>query len=128
MDIRPIRNDADLDWALGEIEQYFDKSPTPGSPEADRFEVLATLIEAYEEKHYPIEPSDPISVIRFMLEQNGMKQSDLAPYVGGRGRASEIMNRKRPLNLAMIRRISEGLHIPIGALTDPYPLAVDAAE
>ena len=111
MDIRPIRNDADLDWALKEIEQYFDKSPTPGSPEADRFEVLATLIEAYEEKHYPIEPSDPISVIRFMLEQNGMKQSDLAPYVGGRGRASEIMNRKRPLNLAMIRRISEGLHI-----------------
>ncbi len=128
MDIRPILTDADLDWALEEIEQYYDNEPMRGTPEADRFQILATLIEAYEDRHYPIDDADPIDVIRHVLDANGMKQSDLAEYVGTNARASEIMNRKRPLTLAMIRRISEGLHIPVGALTPAYPLAVDVAE
>ena len=82
MDIRPILTDADLDWALEEIEQYFESEPRRGTPDADRFQVLATLIEAYEDKNHPIEPSDPIDVIRFMLEQNDMKQSDLTECIG----------------------------------------------
>ncbi len=128
MDVRPILNDADLEWALAEVEQYFDNEPKRGTAEADRFLVLSILIEAYEDEHYPIEQSDPIDVIRSILVENDMKQADLAQYVGTQARASEIMNRKRPLTLAMIRRISEGLHIPIGALTAPYQLAADAAE
>ena len=128
MDIRPILTDADLDWALEEIEQYYDHEPERGTPEADRFQVLATLIEAYEDKHHPIEQANPIDVLRFVMEQNGLKQTDLVEYIGNRGRVSEIMNRKRPLTLAMIRRLSEGLHIPIDALTDPYSIAADAAE
>lgn len=128
MDVRPIRNEDDYKWALAQIEPYFDNEPELGTPESDRFEVLAILIEAYEDQHYPIEHSDPIEIIKFMLDANGMKQSDLARFVGTPSRASEIMNRKRPLTLAMIRSISEGLHIPIAALTDPYPLATEAAE
>ena len=89
--IRPLRSEADYDWALSEIEQYFVHEPEPGTPESDRFDVLADLIEAYEAKHWPIEPADPIEAIRYKMEISGFSQKDLAELLGSAPRASEIL-------------------------------------
>lgn len=105
MDVRPIRTEADLDWSLKEIEQYFNAPPEPGSPEEERFDVLSTLIEAYENKAYPIEQADPIDVLNFYMEQNGLTQTDLAQVIGSRSRASEILSGRRGLTLQMIDAI-----------------------
>ena len=78
IDIRPIRTDEDYDWALAEVEQYFDNEPEPGTPESDRFEILTTLIEAYEEKHWPIELPDPVDIIKYAIEEMGYSQTELA--------------------------------------------------
>jgi HTH-type transcriptional regulator/antitoxin HigA len=118
--IRAIRNEADYDWALAEIESYFKKEPAAGTPDADRFDVLAALIEAYEAKHWPIEPADPIEAIKFKMEMSGLKQSDLATLIGSASRASEILNRKRPLTTEMIFKISQGWQIPAESLIRPY--------
>lgn len=126
MDIRPIRAEEDYDWALAEIEQYFSEVPEQGTPEADRFDVLAELIEAYENRHWVIEPADPIETIRYRMETLGLEQSDLAQLIGSRSRASEILNRKRPLTLAMIQRLHNQWGIPADALIVPYHL--DAAS
>jgi HTH-type transcriptional regulator/antitoxin HigA len=120
--IRAIRNEADYDWALAEIEQYFVTEPTPGTPEAERFDVLAALIEAYEAKHWPIEPADPIDAIRYRMEVGGLKQADLAKLLGSASRASEILNRKRALTTEMVFRISQHWRIPAESLIRPYPL------
>lgn len=121
--IRPIRTEADYDWALGEIGFYFDHQPEPGTVEADRFDVLAGLIEAYEDNYWSIEAPDPIEAIGFALEARGMKQSNLAEILGSRPRASEIMNRKRRLTLDMIQKLHAGLSIPASVLIQPYHLA-----
>ena len=81
-----------------------------------------SLIEAYEEKHFPIAPPDPISAIEFMLEQKGLTRRDLEPAIGGRGRVSEVLNRKRPLTLPMVRALSTLLDIPAGILAQHYPI------
>lgn len=120
--IRAIRTEADYDWALAEIEQYFQKEPEPGTPAADRFDVLAALIEAYEAKHWPIEPADPIEAIRYRMEVSGLKQTDLAELLGSASRASEILNRKRPLTTEMVYRISSKWNIPADSLVRPYHL------
>lgn len=120
--IRAIRTEADYDWALAEIEQYFLKEPEPGTPAADRFDVLAALIEAYEAKHWPIEPADPIEAIRYRMEVSGLKQTDLAELLGSASRASEILNRKRPLTTEMVYRISRKWNIPADSLVRPYHL------
>lgn len=125
MDVRPIRNEADYDWALAEIEQYFDREPAPGTPEADRFEVLADLIEAYEARHWPIEPADPIEVIRYRMELGGFQTKDLAEVLGSKSRASEILNRKRAITLDMARKLHAAWGIPAEVLIRPYRL--DAA-
>lgn len=125
MDIRPIRTEADYVWALAEITRYFDNQPAPGTPEGDRFDVLADLVEAYENRHYPIEAPDPIEAVRFVMQQSGRTQSDLAALLGSRSRASETHNRKRPLTLEMIQKISREWHIPADILVAPYRL--DAA-
>ncbi|MPL92298.1 HTH-type transcriptional regulator/antitoxin HigA [Rhodobacter sp. 140A] len=122
MDIRPIRTEADHDWALAEIARYFDNQPTPGTPDADRFDVLADLIEAYEDRNFPIEPMEPIDFLRAHMEATGRTQADLAALFGSRPRASEVLNRKRALTLDMIHKLSSEWHIPADCLVRPYHL------
>lgn len=125
MDVRPIRNDDDYRWALAEIEQYFDVEPTRGTPEADRFEVLADLIEAYEARQWPIDAPDPVDAILYRMEIGGLQAKDLAEVLGSKSRASEILHRKRTLTLEMARKLHDAWDIPAEILIRPYRL--DAA-
>lgn len=118
MDIRPIKTEADYQAALEEIERLFDAAPD--TPEGDRLEVLTTLVEAYEDRHYSIPLPDPIEAILYHMESRGLSRRDLEPYIGSRGCVSEILNRKRPLSLEMIRRLHAGLGIPAEVLIQPY--------
>lgn len=122
MNIRPIKNKSDYQWALAEIERLFDASP--GSSDGDRLDVLTTLVEAYEDEHYPIPLPDPVEAITYWMESRGLTRRDLEPYIGTRARVSEVLNRKRPLTLNMIRRLNAGLGIPADVLIQPVPLAV----
>jgi len=116
MKVRPIRTEGDYDWALKEIERYFEREPKRGTPDADRFDVLATLIEAYEAKHWPIDPPDAVEAIRFRMEQSGLRQADLAQLIGSRSRASEILSRKRPLTLEQAWKLHREWNIPAESL------------
>lgn len=127
MDVRPLRTDEDHAWALREIEPYFDREPEPGSPEGDRFEVLSVLIEAYEDRHRAVPQADPVDVIRFAIADLGRSQGDLALLLGSRARASEILDRRRPLTLDMIRAIAAAWHLPLDVLAAPYALVRDSA-
>jgi HTH-type transcriptional regulator/antitoxin HigA len=118
MDIRLIKTEADYQAALEEIERLFDAAPD--TPEGDRLEVLTTLVEAYEDKHYSIPLPDPIEAIKYYMESRGLSRRDLEPYIGRRGRVSEILNRKRPLSIEMIRRLHAGLGISAEVLIQPY--------
>jgi len=120
MDIRPIKTEADYDWALAEIAPYFADEPELGSPDADRFDVLAALIQAYEAKHWPIEPPDPVSAIQYRMEQAQLRQADLAHLLGSRSRASELLNRKRALTLEQAYKLYREWHIPAEVLIQPY--------
>jgi len=119
MDIRPIKTKADYREALQEAERLW--GAEPNTPEGDRVDVLVTLIEAYEAEHFPIPAPDPIAAIEFMMEQKGLARRDLEPAIGSRGRVSEILNRRRPLTLPMVRALSALLDIPIEVLAQPYP-------
>jgi HTH-type transcriptional regulator/antitoxin HigA len=110
MTIKPIKTERDYQNALKQIEKLWDAKPN--TAKGDRLEVLVTLVEAYEEKHYKIEPPDAIEAIKFRMEQLGLKQSDLAKYLGGRSRASEVLNRKRKLTVDMMRSLRKHLDIP----------------
>lgn len=114
MDIRPIRTDIDHEKALERIADLM--SATRDTPEGDELDILVTLVEAYEQKHFPIEAADPIEAIQFRLEQLGLKRKDLEPYLGSRHRVSEVLNRRRGLSLEMIRRLHDGLKIPLEVL------------
>lgn len=114
MTIKPIRNDDDLRAAFRRLEAIFQAEA--GTPEADEMEVLVTLIEAYENKHFPIGPPDPVEAIKFRMEQMGLAPRDLEPYIGPSGRVSEVLNRKRPLSLRMVKRLHDGLNIPYESL------------
>ena len=114
MNIKPIRNDEDLRSAFKQLELVFQAQE--GTPEADEMEVLVTLIEAYEHKHYPTGPADPVEAIKFRMEQPGLTPKDLEVYIGPSGRVSEVLNRKRRLSLSMIKRLHQGLHIPYESL------------
>ena len=120
VDVHPIRNEADYDKALAEIEAYFEKEPQPGSPEADRFDVLADLIEAYEARHWHIDAADPVEVIRYRMQIGNFTVTDLGELLGSRTSASAILNRKRPLTLAMVHKLSTEWNIPAEALIAPY--------
>lgn len=120
MNVRPIRTEADYDWALNEIAPYFEREPKPGSMEGDRFDVLASLIDTYETKHWPIDPPDPVEAIRYRMEQGGYGQSDLARLLGSRSRASEIMRRKRPLTMEQAYTLHREWRIPAEVLLRPY--------
>src|SRR5215510_3043662 len=124
MDIRPIHTEAEYEATLAEIERLFDAAPD--TPEGDRLEVLATLVEVYEEQHYSIPAPDPIEAIKYHMESRGLCRSDLESYLGSRARVAEVLNRKRPLSLGMIRRLHTGLGIAAEILIQPYPLATSA--
>jgi HTH-type transcriptional regulator/antitoxin HigA len=114
MEIKPIRNDEDHQAALAVIEQLWDAEP--GTEDADKLEVLATLVEAYEEKRHPILPPSPVDALLFRMDQLGLTRRDLEPYIGSRARVSEILNGNRNLTLNMIRRLHAGLGIPADVL------------
>jgi HTH-type transcriptional regulator / antitoxin HigA len=114
MNLKPIRNKKDLREALARVDALIDSKP--GTPEYDELEILSTLVEAYEEKHCPIPPPDPVEAIKFRMDQLGLKQSDIAKYFGGKNRASEVLSRKRPLSLRMIRNLHINLKIPSDSL------------
>src|SRR5882672_5494435 len=117
--IRPIRSEADYDAALEEIEQYFENEPKSGTPEADRFDLLALIIEDYERKRWPIEPPDTIDAIRYRMETGGYTQADLGRLLGSRQRASDVLTRKRPLTMRMAWRLHREWGIPAEALIAP---------
>ena len=120
MDIRPLHSEADYDAALKEIARYFDDQPAPGTPEADRFDLLALVIGDYEGKSWPIDPPDPIDVIKFRMEQRGYGQRELSALLGSRSRASEILSRKRPLTMEMAWKLNREWGIPAESLIRPY--------
>jgi HTH-type transcriptional regulator / antitoxin HigA len=117
MEIRPIRNEADHEQALREIERLW--GAEEGTRDGDRLDVLTTLVEAYEEKHFPMDVPDPIEAIRFRLEQQGLDQHALVGVIGSRSRVYEVMHRKRALSLEMIRRLNGRFGIPAEVLIRP---------
>lgn len=114
MDIRPIRTKADYKAALKEIEALM--TARAGTPEGERLDVLATLVEAWERKHYPMDLPDPVEAIKFEMERQGLTVKDLEPLIGRANRVYEVLAYKRPLTLRMIRRLHEGLGIPADSL------------
>lgn len=119
MKLKPIRTEADYSAALKAIERYFNKPPKRGSAEADTFDILATLIEAYERRRWPIDLAQPIDVLRYRMTTGGYTQADLATLLGSRSRASEVLSGRRELTLPMIRRIAAAWSIPADALIGP---------
>ena len=117
--IRPLRSEADYDEALAAIERYFDKPPKPGTPAADRFDLLALVIEDYERKAWPIEPPSPIEAIRYRMETGGYTQADLGRLIGSRQRASDVLARKRRLTMRMAWKLHREWGIPAEALIRP---------
>ncbi|MCC8942832.1 XRE family transcriptional regulator [Bradyrhizobium sp. Arg62] len=122
MDVKPLHNEQDYDWAIREVTRYFEAEPIPGTPDGDRFEVLCSLIKEYEDGHFSTSHVDPVDVLHFAIESMGKSQAELGNLIG-RNRASEILNRIRPLTLEMIRTISKEWNIPIDALTAQHELA-----
>ena len=114
MDIQPIRTETDHESALMRIAELM--AAEPGTPEGDELDILATLVEAYEQKHFTVEAADPVEAINFRIEQLGLARKDLEPYLGSRHRVSEVLNRRRGLSLEMIRRLHDGLQIPLEIL------------
>ena len=117
MKIKPIRTNSDYERTLREVERLM--GAKEGTPEEDRLDVLATLVDAYESEHFPIDPPDPIEAILFRLEQQGLDPSALVGVIGGRSRVYEVMHRKRALSLTMIRRLHERFGIPAEVLIQP---------
>jgi HTH-type transcriptional regulator/antitoxin HigA len=114
MVIKPIKTKRDYENALRRIGHLMDaKSNTP---EGDELDILATLVEAYDKKCYPVLPPDPVEAIKFRMEQLGLSRADLAPYLGGRNRVSEVLNRRRSLSIKMIRELHKKLNIPAESL------------
>lgn len=119
-EIKPIHTEKEYEEALAIIEQLFDTQP--GTEEGDRLEVWVTLVAAYERKRFAMPLPDPIAAIQYHMESRGLSRSDLEPFIGSRARVSEILNRRRPLTLRMIRRLSQGLGISATILVQPYAL------
>lgn len=116
-DLKPIRSEADYEDALSQIERLWGSKS--GTPDGDRLDVLATLIDAYEAERYPLDPPDPIDAIKFRMEQQGLTRKDLELLIGTRTRVAEILNRKRGLSIAMIRRLHDQLGISAEILIRP---------
>lgn len=116
MDIKPIRTNDDYQATLKEISALMESDPDLNTPEGDRLDILATLVQAYEQRHFPLDLPDPVEAIKFRMEQQGLKPKDLEPMIGQRNRVYEVLNRKRPLTLAMVWRLHTGLGIPAESL------------
>lgn len=121
MTLRPLKTEVDYKEALAEIESVFNAEAN--TPEADRLDVLAMLVEAYEEEHYPIPAPDPVAALEYYMDSRGLTRRDLEPYLGSRARVAEVLNRKRGLSIEMIRRLHQGLGISADILIQPYTLA-----
>ena len=126
--IRPLRSDAEHKRALAEIERYFEREPKPGTPAADRFDLLALVIEDYEKKRWPIEPPDPVDAIRYRMETGGFTQADLGRLVGSRQRASDILRRRRRLTMQMAWKLHRAWGIPAEALIRPSTRRISRAR
>ena len=126
MKIKPIRTEKDYEAALARIEEVFDAEPD--TPDGDELEILSSLVEVYEKKNYPIGMPDPIEAIKIRMEDLGLYRKDLEDVIGSKGRISEILNRKRPLTLPMVQRLSEKLGLPTEVLAQTYPLAQTPRE
>jgi len=116
-EVKPIRTNADYEKALAEIERLW--GAKIGTQDGDRLDILATLIDAYEAAHYPIDPPDPVEAIKFRMEQQGLSRKDLEPLIGTRTRVAEVLNRKRSLSISMIRRLHKHLGISAEVLIRP---------
>ena len=119
MTIKPIRNDEDMKRVFRRLEKIFQAKEV--TAQADERDVLVTLVEAYENEHYNFGPADPVEAIKFRMEQNGLTPRDLEPFIGPSGRVSEVLNRKRPLSLRMVKRLHDGLKIPYESLLTEVP-------
>jgi HTH-type transcriptional regulator / antitoxin HigA len=117
--IHPVRTETEYDEALEEIERYFEDQPRLGIPEADRFDLLALIVEDYERKRWPIEPPETIDAIRYRMEMGGYTQADLGRLLGSRQRASDILTKKRPLTMRMAWKLHREWNIPAEALIAP---------
>lgn len=122
MDIYPIKTEADYKKALSEIENLW--GAKGNTKDGDKLDILLVLVEAYEEKHYPIDPPDPVEALKFRMEQMNLSRKDLEPFIGKRGRVSEIFNHQRNLTLSMIRKLHYNLHIPLESLIGKPTLKV----
>lgn len=122
MEIRPIRNEADYEAAVAEIDRLW--GAEPGTDDGDKLDILATLVEKYENEHWPIDTArvDPIDMLNYLIDEGGHTQAELAELLGSRSRASEILNRRRALTVEMIFRISEAWKVPAELLIRPYRL------
>ncbi len=123
-EIKPIRSEANYEQALAEIEKLW--GAESGTAEGDRLDVLATLIDAYEAEHYPMDPPDPIEAIKFRMEQQGLTRKDLEPLIGPRTRVAEVLDRKRELSIDMIRRLHDRLGISAEVLIQPSRKSSDS--
>lgn len=118
MNIKPIKTEEDYNLALNRLDELFDSEP--GTTAGDELQIWALIIEDYEEQHHPIEPPDPIEAIKFRMDQMGLEQNDLAKILGHKSQASEILSRKRKLNLSMIRKLHKSLGISTEVLVQEY--------
>jgi HTH-type transcriptional regulator/antitoxin HigA len=114
MQIQPIRTEVDYDQAVARIADLIGAKPGTGA--ADELDVLATLVDVYESKRFPMDTPDPVTIIKFQMEQQGLTRKELEPMIGSRARVSEVLNGKRALTLPMIRRLNTGLGIPVDLL------------
>ena len=120
MDIKPVKNKRDYNKALERVDKLMDSRK--GTPEFDELEILSILVERYEDEHTPIDYPDPIEAIHFYMEQNDLRPRDLVSYIGSRSKVSEVLNKKRPLSIKMIRSLTKYLKIPASILINEYSL------
>jgi HTH-type transcriptional regulator/antitoxin HigA len=120
--IRPVETEADYNWALKEIAQYFEHEPPAGSRDGQRLKVLLGLVGHYESRHWPIEVADPVNAIKSMIDAKVRSQTDLARVLGSRSRASEVLSRKRPLTIEMVRKLHAEWKLPADMLIRPYEI------
>ncbi|MBY4896424.1 type II toxin-antitoxin system HigA family antitoxin [Cupriavidus sp. AU9028] len=116
MDFHPLRSESDYKRALATVSALVDADPAPGTPDGDRLEILTMLVERYEAEHFPLDLPSPVAAIRFRMEQAGLSPKDMQPYLGNLNRVYEVLNGKRTLSLAMIRRLNRDLEIPAEVL------------
>jgi HTH-type transcriptional regulator / antitoxin HigA len=126
MEIKPIKTEQDYQSAMAEIDRLFDAEP--GTPEGDRLDVLVTLVEAYEKQYYALPLPDPIAAIEFHMERLGLSRHELEPFIGTRARVSEVLNRRRPLTMRMVRNIHDGLGISYDVLMQQHPVEGESGE